>query len=776
MKIIGKSIIGLLLVAQAGFASDTTLWYDQPANKWTAGLPLGNGRLMAVVQGGIEKETIQLNDDTLWTGQPTERDKAGGAKYLDQARQLMFEGAYFESEKLIQERMQGLVLSMGMSTYQTAGDLKLNFKHAGKATNYRRELDLCTAIAKVSYDVDGATFTREVFISPIDQTLVVHLTCNQPGKISLDAGLTRNRATVTRISPDRLAMVGVAKPKTNPGWIGVDYESQLQVSANNGKLGDAKDAIRIEGADEVTLRLVFSTNYRGDDPKAVCEEQLAGAMTKDFATLRNDHVTEHQRLFNRVELELGETSSLPTDQRLLAFKNGAEDPSLTALYFQFGRYLLISASRPGSMCINLWGKWVNGLTPAYDADYHININIQMNYWLAEMCNLSECHEPFIDLLDNLRPRGRQTAKETYGCDGFTASYATDAWLFTSSIGNAPHGVWPMAPAWMANHLWEHYRFGGDLDYLKNRSYPIMKEAAEFIVDFLVEHPETGQLVTGPSTSPENRFIDPSSGKSVSLSMGPTMDRELVLDLLNNTLAAADLLGEDYFFRRKLEKIIPRLAPLQIGSDGRLMEWEKEFEESNKGHRHISHMWGVCPGSLITEQTPDLFEACRKSLDCRVANGSADSPEYQGIAAWIMCTYARLLDGEKSYGLLKHILSNSSWNNLFAVGERGRDREMFETDANFGATSAIAEMMLQSQAGYLQLLPALPKALADGSVKGLRARGGFEVDLAWKAGKLTSATITSLHGNPCNVKYGKKIVAIQLNPGQSVTLNSALETR
>ncbi|VGO18729.1 glycoside hydrolase family 95 protein [Pontiella sulfatireligans] len=753
---------------------DLKLWYDAPAEEWTGGLPLGNGRLMAVVQGGIAKETIQLNDDTMWTGQPVQRDKPGAYKHLGEVRRLFFEGRNVEGEKLMQERMQGLVLSMGMSTYQTSGDLKLNFRHDGKATGYRRELDLRTAIASVSYNVDGTNFTREVFVSPVDQALVVRLSSDKAGALSFDAELARPRGDIKRLAPDQLSITGVAKPKTNPGWIGVDYETRLQVSAENGTLNESKNGIRVEGADAVTLRLVTSTNYRGEDPAAVCEKQLSAAVAKSYTELRNDHVSEHQRLFNRVDLNLGAPPGLPTDKRLEAFRGGAKDPSLVSLYFQFGRYLLISASRPDSMCINLWGKWVNGLEPAYDADYHININIQMNYWLAEMCNLSECHEPFFDLLDNLRPRGRITAKEMYNCGGFTANYATDAWLFTSSIGNAPYGIWPMAPAWMCNHLWEHYLFGGDKEYLRNRSYPIMKEACEFMADYLVEHPKTGYMVSGPSTSPENRYKDPKTGKSVSISMAPAMDTQLITDLFDNTIVASKLLGKDRFFRKKLVKLRARLMPMQIGEDGRLLEWAEPYEEGNKGHRHISHLWAVCPGNQITENTPELFEAARKSLEVRVEHGAADSPEYQGIAAWVMCAYTRLLDGEKSYGLLKHILSNSSWDNLFAVGERGRTREMFETDVNFGATSAIAEMMLQSHDGTINLLPALPLALPDGSVSGLVARGGFEVSIDWKNGKLKRAVIISLRGNHCRLKLGNQQIDFETEAGQEYVFSETLE--
>jgi len=525
----------------------------------------------------------------------------------------------------------------------------------------------------------------------------------------------------------------------------------------------------------VTIRLVAASDYRGEDAHAGCERRLAAIERKSFGEMRRAHVAEHGRLFRRVALSLPETevAKLPTDKRLAALAEGAEDPQLIALYFQFGRYLLVSSSRPGSMAVNLWGKWVKDLDPAYNADYHTNINIQMNYWPAEVCNLAECHEPFFDLLDNLRPRGRITARETYGCGGFVAHHATDAWHYTSAIGNPPYAMWPMAPAWSCHHLWEHYRFGGDREYLAERSYPIMKEAAEFFVDYLVEHPKTGYMVSGPSTSPENRFRT-AEGEVVSLSMAPTMDTQLIYDLLSNCIEAGEILGRDELFREQLKGLRDRLMPMQIGDDGRLLEWSEPFEEQNPGHRHISHLWGLSPGDQITaEDTPALFEAARTSLDVRVAHGAAASPEYRGITAWVINCYTRLGDGDRAYGHLHDILTESSWPNLFAVGVRGREREMFETDVNLGACAAIAEMLLQSHAGSIHLLPALPRDLPEGSVKGLRARGGFEVDLAWANRKLGLVTVRSLNGGPCRLKCGEQVMEFETVAGEEYRLDGAL---
>lgn len=785
MKLKTIACILCIIASTTNYAlsGDTKLWYDSPAVEWTGGLPIGNGRLLGMVQGGIDHEVIQLNEETIWTGRPISRENPDALEALPEVRRLMFEGKYAEAEQLVIEKMLGLRIGFGMHTYQTLGDLQLDFKYpegSEQVSGYRRELDLDEAIVRVSYRVGDATYTREVFSSYPDQAIIIHLSCDKPGQLSLDAGLSRHLGKIEIMGPDRIAMHGIATPKGRQGgWRGVKYEAQLQATAGNGEITASEKGIRVRDADKVTLKLVAASDYRGELPRSLCEQRLDAMQGKSIEEIRSTHLEDYRELFRRVELNLGTSSAhdatpgagtdlasaLPTDRRMKAFSEGAEDPGLVALYFQFGRYLLISSSRPGSLAINLWGKWIHGYTPDYNGDYHININIQMNYWPAEICNLSECHEPFIDLLDSLRTRGRVTARNTYGSRGFTAHHATDVWYFTDAIGNPPFGMWPMAPAWSAQHLWEHYLFGLDREYLAERTYPIMKEAAEFFLDYLVEHPKTGYMVTGPSTSPENRFITP-SGKTVSLSMAPTMDNQLLNDLFGNCIEASRILCVDEEFRKELEYLKGRLMPMQIGEDGRLLEWSEPFEEQNKGHRHISHLWGLCPANQITlEGTPNLFEAARKSLDVRVENGAAASIEYQGIKAWVTNCYTRLGDGEETWKHLNEILGESSWANLFAVSFRGRDRKMLETDVNFGMTTAIAEMLIQSHEGFIRLLPALPGALPDGSVKGLRARGGFEVSLSWTAGKLDMVTVKSLHGNPCKLKYGDELIEFDSKAGR-----------
>lgn len=762
MKITSLLLLILFATTDKMFADDMKLWYKSPAKDWNEGLPVGNGRLMGVVLGGIQKERVQINEETIWTGQPTERDRKGASNYLDEVRQLMFEGKYYEAELLTEEKMMGMRLDFGIHTYQELGNLDINFKYQSKSpkiTEYKRELDMDKAIVKVSYKVDGVTYTRETFSSPVDQAIIVRITCDKPNGLNLTAGISRRSRNLNRvISDNRISLRGSTVGKSATGWRGVTYEAQLHADSEDAKISASEDIISVKNGTSVTLRLVGASNYRGEDPAELCKQYLDLSDNKSYQNMRKEHIAEHQRLFRRVSMDLGKTdiSELPTDLRLEALRRGYNDPHLIAQYFQFGRYLLISSSRPGSMAVNLWGKWMLGLYPLWNGNYHININTQMNYWPAEICNLAECHEPFFDLLDSLRTRGRVTAKEVYNCRGFVAHHATDAWYYTAPIGNPPYGMWPMAPAWCAQHLWEHYLFGEDKEYLEKRSYPIMKEAAEFLVDYLVEDPNTGYLATGPSTSPENRFITDNE-KVVSLSMSPSMDIQLTRDLFNNCIEASKVLNKDKKFRKKLEELSDRLPPMRIGEDGRILEWEKPFKEHDPGHRHISHLWGLSPGSQITEKTPDLFEAARKSLDVRVEHGAAESHVYQGIRAWVVSCYTRLFDGDKAYEQIHDILTENSWPNLFAVSEKGRERKMFETDVNFGNCAAIAEMILQSHDECINILPALPGELQQGSVKGLRARGAFEIDVEWEKGELKVIKIKSLKGNACKVRYkGKEI--------------------
>ncbi len=734
---------------EPGSLDTDRLWYAQPAAIWDEALPVGNGRLGAMDFGGVELQRIQFNEETLWDGYPRDRVNPQAKEALPKIRKLMLDGKNKEAEALANETMLGI--PNRINSYQTFGTVEIEFPGLGPTTEYRRELNLSTGIAASEFVAHGVRYKRSVRASVPGNALVIVLEADKPGTLDAQVSLSRERdAAVLGDGKTGLMLEGqIARKHHESGEIvGMRFAARLRAFAEGGQVRIERDRIKISGADRVVLLLAAATNYRGEDEKAVTLKTIETGIPDAAADLR-----EHDRLYGRVHLNLGASPNTgqATDVRLEAVKQGANDPALATLYFNYGRYLLLSCSRPGDLPANLQGLWNPYIEAPWSSDYHTNINLQMNYWPAEVTNLGECHMPLFDYMDSLIPSGTETAQRMYGARGWVVHHLSDVFGFTVPADGV-WGIWPFGAAWLAQHPYEHYLFSGDEEFLRNRAYPLMKGAALFLLDYLSEDAK-GRLVTNPSHSPENKFKK-ADGTVCMFSIGSTMDLEIIHDCFTNCIEASTILGVDEGLRGDLQRALERLMPLQISAKtGRLQEWSEDYDEPEPGHRHMSHLFGLHPGRQITRNTPELFAAARKSLEYRLSHGGGHTGWSR---AWIISFWARFGDADKAFENVQALLAKSTQSNLFD------SHPPFQIDGNFGGTAGIAEMLVQSHEDAIRLLPALPGAWTEGYAKGLRARGGYEVDQSWAGGLLQTAEVRPTRDGMCRIRYTQPLTVCEAN--------------
>jgi len=739
------------------------LWYDRPAESWNEALPVGNGSLGAMVFGGVVQEHIQFNEETLWTGAPHDYAHKGAVHYLDTIRLLLSEGKQEEAHELAMEKFMSTPLTQ--KEYQPFGDLYLDFPDHHTVSDYRRELDIASAICRTSYRVDHIHYTREVIASNPSGVIAIQLETDHPGSLSFTLWLdSPHQEHSLQTSTGKQVLNVAVKDGSLRGTAGIKVES-------DGKIRVKKDKIQVQKAGTATIYLSAATNFVSysdisGDPLSRMEKNLKETRRKSYAEIKAEHLADYQELFQRFSLDLGSNGreSLPTNKRLQKFADSPDDPSLISLYTQFGRYLMISASRPGTQPSNLQGIWNQDLQPSWGSKYTVNINTEMNYWPAELTNLSECHEPLFKLVEECALTGRKVAREHYGADGWVLHHNTDLWRGTAPINHSNHGMWVGGSGWLSHHLWEHYLFTRDLEFLRKRAYPVMKEAAVFYSQYLVEDPASGWLISSPSNSPE-------IGGMVA---GPTMDHQIIRSLYKACIQAAALLDTDAAFAGMLGKQLERIAPNQVGQYGQLQEWLQDLDDPEVKHRHVSHLWGMHPGNDINwESSPELMKSARQSLLFRGDEGTGWS------LAWKINFWARLHEGDHAYKLIKlqfrmvsadnteHMAGGGSYPNLLDA------HPPFQIDGNFGAPAGIVELLVQSHLSGIDLLPALPSALPQGQISGVCARGGFELSFRWEDGALKELEVLSKAGEDCCLRYGDHQADFKTEKGKRYRLDAQL---
>ncbi|MGB4444752.1 MAG: glycoside hydrolase family 95 protein [Dysgonamonadaceae bacterium] len=741
-----------------GQESFLKLWYDRPATQWVEALPIGNGRLGAMVFGDPCNEILQLNENTVWAGQPNSNDNPEPNAALPEVTELIFEGKYKEAQNLVDEKFISKT-SHGMP-YQTVGNLELFFPGHENYSDYYRELDLEKALTTSRYRVNGINYTTEVFASYPDQVIIVRIFGDKTGVVNFSATMTRpSKSNITTKGNDELVLSGITSDhETVKG--AVQFATHIKILTHGGSTSTSESSLHVFDADTATIYISIASNFVNySDISGNAFERasayLQHALKKDYKQIIDDHIKDYRQYFKRVNLNLGTTDAIknPIDVRLQQF-SGGNDPQMVALYFQFGRYLLISSSRPGGQPANLQGIWNDELFPPWDSKYTVNINTEMNYWPSEVTNLSEMNEPLVTMVKELSQTGQKTAKDMYGMRGWVLHHNTDIWRINGPVDGAFWGMWPMGGAWLCQHLFDKYEYNGNKDYLES-VYSAMKEASLFFLDFLTEEPEHKWLVVCPSVSPEN---SPTVHPEFSISAGTTMDNQLVFDLFTKTIKAAEILGKDKGLVKKMKNALKRLPPMQIGQWGQLQEWMHDWDNPNDHHRHVSHLYGLYPSNQISlYRTPELFSAAQTSL---IARGDESTGWSMG---WKVCLWARLLDGNHAYKLISDQLTpalqpdgkerGGTYPNLFDA------HPPFQIDGNFGCTTGIAEMLLQSHDGAIHFLPALPDDWDKGEVSGLRTRGGFEVSFNWENGMIQKIEIKSKLGGNCRIRVPNEVIMV-----------------